>query len=562
MVRKMSYWMAGLLLLFTLTAAQAAKSYHATRFDVDVQVEQGGSLLVTETVVFEFAGGPFTFVFREIPLDHTDGITDIVASIDGRPIPAGTAPGQVEVSNQNPIRITWHFEPTSDTVHTFGLTYRVLGVVRQSETADLLQWQALPDDYDYAIDSSTSRFSYPAGTDLNASPQLLAGSGQVSQEDGLVTVTTAGLTANSPLVVALFFQPGQLISQPPRWQFEEQQRAALGPLWLAGAAVLFFVGLVVLFSYERTIRPQTGSVPAGSIITPPSPLSPALAGVLNNLGGKPTWSNALATLFDLADRNVLAVSEMSERKWYQGRDYVIQQVNDPAGLQPHEQGLLDMLFETKSGRVRQIEMSGLPTRMTGKQWQKFTNPLEADLENSRLVHPGRKQARLRMIVIGAIVCLVGLASFFLAIPLAPSFGQWPLAIGVSLLLLGFITLGVGSNLTILTDQGLKMAKQWREFANYLKQISKGNLPTQPDLFELYLPIVASYNLLNPWLKHFKKEGNVSLPTWFQTTGDDGFANFTHFAYFAGSAASSGGDAAGGAGAAGAGSAGGGSSGAG
>lgn len=559
MVRKMSYWLAGLLLLFTLTAAQAAKFYQATRFDVEVAVEQGGSLLVTETVVFEFGDGPFTFVFREIPLDHTDGITDIVASIDGRPIPAGTAPGQVEVSNQDPIRITWHFEPTSDSVHTFGLTYRVLGVVRQSETADLLQWQALPDDYEYGIASSTIRFTYPAGAKLIAAPQLLAGSGQVSQTEELVTVTAQELAANSPLVVALSFQPGQLISQPPRWQFEEQQRAALGPFWLVGAGILFLTGLVVLFSYERTIRPQTRPVPAGSVTTPPGPLPPALAGVLNNLGGKPTWSNALAALFDLAGRGILAISEISGRKWYEKRDYVIEQVTDPAGLQPHEQGLLDMLFENKSGRVRQLEMSGLSTKMTGKQWQKFTNPLEADLENSGLVHPGRKQARLRMIVMGVMVCLVGLASFFLVIPFAPAFGTWPLAIGVSLLLLGFITLGVGSNLTILTDQGLKIAKQWREFANYLQQISKGKLPTQPDLFELYLPIVASYNLLNLWLKHFNKEGPVSLPAWFQTTADDGFA---HFVYFAGSAAYSGGDATGGAGAAGAGSAGGGSSGAG
>lgn len=559
MVRKILYFIAGLALLLTLTAAQEAKSYHATRFDVTVQVENGGSLLVTETVVFEFIGGPFTFVFREIPLDHTDGITDIVASIDGRPIPAGTAPGQLEVSNQNPLHLTWHFEPISNSSHTFGLTYRVLGVVRQSETADLLQWQALPDDYDYAIDHSTVHFTYPAGAELIAPPQLLAGSGQLGQEDGAVIVTTEQLAANAPLVIALSFRPGQLISQPPRWQFEEQQWANLGPLWLAGAIILFITGLVVLFSYERTIHPPSSTIPAGSVTTPPDSLPAALAGLLNNSGGKPTWNNALATLFELAGRGILFISEASDQKWYQGRDYLIKQVNDPAGLQPHQQGLLDMLFETKSGRVRQIKMSELSTRMTGKQWQKFTNPLEADLENSGLIHPGRKQARLKMIVMGVMICLFGLASFFLAITLAPSFGQWPLSIGISLILLGFITLGVGSNLPILSDQGQKIAKQWREFANHLKQISKDKQPIPPDLFESYLPIIASYNLLNPWLKHFKKEGEITLPTWFQTTANDGFA---HFTYFASSVASAGGDATGGAGAAGAGSAGGGSSGAG
>ncbi len=74
-----------MVLCLTMGVSQAQeKSYSASRFDVDMTIEEGGSLLVKETIVFDFVGGPFTFVFRELPLDHTDGISVLEASVRWR----------------------------------------------------------------------------------------------------------------------------------------------------------------------------------------------------------------------------------------------------------------------------------------------------------------------------------------------------------------------------------------------------------------------------------------------------------------------------------------------
>jgi hypothetical protein len=81
---------------------------------------------VTETIDFRFVGGPFTYVYRNLPTDHTDGITDIAASMDGASLPQGKNAGEVEVSSGNPIQVTWHFTPTSDATRRFVLTYRDL----------------------------------------------------------------------------------------------------------------------------------------------------------------------------------------------------------------------------------------------------------------------------------------------------------------------------------------------------------------------------------------------------------------------------------------------------
>ena len=77
------------LMLVTANPILAAKDYRAERFDVQFDLQPDGSALVTETVVFRFEGGPFTFAFREIEPTETDGVTFISASMDGD----GNAPG-------------------------------------------------------------------------------------------------------------------------------------------------------------------------------------------------------------------------------------------------------------------------------------------------------------------------------------------------------------------------------------------------------------------------------------------------------------------------------------
>ncbi len=76
------------------------------------------------------------------------------------------------------MRITWHLEPTSSSSHSFALTYRADGVVRQEEGADALFWQALPDDYEYFIGESETVVNYPSYTALIAEPAAVGGHGR------------------------------------------------------------------------------------------------------------------------------------------------------------------------------------------------------------------------------------------------------------------------------------------------------------------------------------------------------------------------------------------------
>ncbi len=548
-------------LLFTLGAAQSTKSYDADRFDVEAVVQADGSLLVTETVVFNFHGEPFTYVFRELPTEYTDGIADVVGAIDGRTLAPGDQAGQLEVSGRDPLRITWHFEPTSDTSRIFSLTYRMLGLVRQADDQDVVIWQPLPDSYEYPIAASLVRLSYPANSVPLGAAEIQAGSAAVTGADSQVSFSQQNLAPNTPLVIALRFPQGSLISTPPHWQRQADARQAQAPFWIGAAAIILLAGSAILLSISPR---QTVPVEQTPRYEPPAPLPAAFANILDRQGARPDWNAALATLFGLAQRGTLVIEENPQKKWYRERDFFIKLAQEPADLLPHEQSLLALLFETKKGRSSSVSMAELSQRISSRAWEQFRQTLYAEFAAAGLLDAQRQQTGRRWTIAGSLLVIGGLV---IAIPMMLLLfgfsGLWPLLVAGSVILLGFVTLIVGALSTPLSRQGAALSSEWRSFAEYLKQVTRNKAAaTRPDMFDLYLPYAASFGILHSWARYFERKGWTKLPPWFQAltaTPDEAMGAFV--AMTAASSAS-GGSAAGAAGAAAAGAAGGGASGAG
>lgn len=563
MRQKLVFVLVAAMLLLGVPAAMAQeKSYSAERFDVDVVAQNDGSLLVTETVVFSFVGDPFTFVFRELPTDKTDGITILAASVDGRSYPQGSNAGQVEIDPGRNIRVTWHMEPTANVSRTFVLQYQVFGVVQQAENSDLLRYQPLPDEFEYTIDSSTITVRYPGTAVLQGSPTLTAGQAQLQHSGETVTLTRQNINPNETMVFEMTFDSGTLISAPPVWQAQQAEQRALVPVWFGLAAVILLAGAALSFWIWRSHQP-TASKGTAVLYEPPNNLPPAIAGVLNANGASPSWPNALATLFDLADRGILTIEEIPDKKWYQSQDFLIVRQTYPANLRPHEEGLLALLFESKNGPQTAVKLSKLNNVVTGKQWEKFTEPLKAEIKAAGFIDPQRKTRR-QWVIGGSVLVLIVAMLALVATPLLLDalFGAWPLVVAFSLFIVFVMLMAVGSSLTILTDEAKLMADEWQSFYRYLQNVTRKKAAVgEPNMFNRFLPYAASYGLLHQWAKFFQKEGWTELPPYFHAishSGDDGMAAFVAMTS---SSSASGGSAAG-AGAAGAGAAGGGASGAG
>ena len=507
-----------LMSLFLATPASAAKSYHAERFDVNIDIQENGSAIITETVEFHFSGDPFTFAFREISATETDGITFLDASMDGFLMPPGTQAGQVEVEAGNRMRVTWHFPPTSDSAHVFTVRYRADGVIRKGD-ADMLVWRAIPEDHDYSISKTTITLTYPSKAMPLEAPTL-SRSFDTSSSDDRFILTLGGLAEDEELILTANFAPTSLTQSAPQWQVRKEQTEAATARALpfgfgAGLATLILGGLG-LFTYARSNARELNISPLISNASPPSDLSPAIVGKLTA-----QHHAFMGAVFDLAQRGLLEVRE--EKGYWGTRNHELVRQGIAVTLEPFEQGLMDALF--KPGET-QINMSEIGARLASKK-KLFDEPLEQELIQRGWLDLERKTKKTRLTAAGVLTMLLSFIVGFITMA-AGGFAlsgnpDWfvPLAvlIGISagLFFLSIPVLIYAGTYSVLTPAGEELSVRWKGFAEYLKNVSKGREPViRPDYFEKYLTYAAVFGLGAGWAKYFQQLDGVPLPVWFHT----------------------------------------------
>jgi hypothetical protein len=548
-------------LLFNAQPVSADKNYSADRYDVNLVVMPDGSLQVTETVVLRFVGGPFTFVFRDISTTETDGISVQSASMDGQALPQGVKAGMVDIQPGSPVKVTWHFAPTSDSTHTFTLAYRATGVIRPLEN-DTLIWRVIPEEHEYNITHSTITLQPPAGINLVGAPTVDWPGASVEMEDRQAVIQAGITVANNSWVVTARFPRGSLAKSPPLWMARQLEQAdqirRAQPIALGSGLALIVLGVVALASLSQQFRRDPFSLPASVPASgqpqtrPPSDLAPALAASL--VYPNSTGFNFMATFYDLARRGVIKVDETAG-KWF-GKDFVITRQESEASLMPHETAVMEILFTlNRKGPRTQVRMSDLANTLI-TQSRKYNDAVNAEMTRLGLLDNARQKARSSALVSAVFALLVGIALLVAGAiwagvsSEASAWSQYTPAVtlvgaGVGLFIVSLAGLIYAASRSTLTLQGEQAASQWKSFVAYLKNIIRKREPsTGSDLFELYLPYTAAFGLVGGWAKYFQKAGGVQIPAWFhglqsQASGGD-FASFVAFTSSSSSSSDSGG----------------------
>ncbi len=555
------------------------KSYHAQRFDVLIKILPGGDLLISETVVFQFVGGTFSFAFREIPVEMMDSLEILSVQLDGEDMPFGDQPGQAEITSGNPVKVQWNFGPLSDQVHRFTLNYRVYAHVHQEGDYDTLDWDVLPNSHEYDIENSLVTIEYPEGVTLSQPPWVVRGSADVEQVANQVMLSAVNLGPDDPLQIRLRFPAGSLVPGQPAWLVAESTRAAVQAQMMqagfsAGIGALLVGLLGLLFAFQRLKhqdRDGDTTPPVGvSLVSPPSNLPPALAGMLVSGGRSLQWQHGLGVLFDLARKDAVAF-EQREFKLigkFGVKQFFIVRKNFGAGLRPEEQAYLDALFQGKEMQQGEIALTQLPAQVQ-KGWADLNRMAVEALESAGLSSAQRKDTSRQLGRLGLWVTLGSvawiLAVFFVLRGLfGPIWFAGFLGLGIGVLLAGMAIALTGSAFSPLNARGLQQAALWKGFADYLGKVTKGKEPpVRPDYYDVYLPYAAAFGLAEPWTKYFEKRGEVVLPSWFvPLAGMDSSDSMSALVSCVGATSSAGGDGGSGGGGGDGGGGGGGSSGAG
>ena len=532
-------------------SAAVQRSYFAERYDVTIDVQPGGTLLVTETVRFRFEGGPYTFVFRELAENRLDDIQLVEVAMDGQPLPEGDAPGAYEITDTDPLEVTWHFSPASDTSHDYTLTYRVLGAVRQNPDGDTILWRAVPEEHEYTIQRSDIRITYPADIEPLNAPSADPQAVRVESGSGETMVTMGPIDDDEPVDVSIRFPAGSLIDTPPAWQAAQMRRAAVAnearPYGLGGAALAGLLGIAGIFAAASGFRRDAADVTTFNMTSPPRDLPPALAARLTG-----SSTGFLGTLFDLAQRGFLRIEE-GPKKWGSRSFEVVQQAGS-GPLAPHESAFLAGLFK-KSDRVA---LSAIGQQASN---QPYSAAVDQELQDQGWLDASRKARRSRFMQWTALALVLGLFALMAGLiggsfitsdhALVPAVGAL-VGVGAALIVVGLIGLIAAAVQSPLSDEGVRQAAAWNSFKTYLQNVARGREEVQPtEMFERYLPHAAAFGIADAWGKSFQTRSEMPIPTWIRSvqqagTDDASFIVVLAAINSANTSASSSGGAAGGA----------------
>jgi uncharacterized protein (TIGR04222 family) len=557
------WWIVPLILLVLLflpqqTYAFPAKDYYADQFNSDITIQNNGSLLIKETEVFHFIGGPFHQVYRDLPTDNTDGIDIQQVSIDGKALTPGTSEGNYEVTSGNPQRVTWHFAGASDVTKTFEVTYLEHDVIQKNGHYDSLHAIVLPTQHSYPIHTATITIHYPTQTHLlNAQTEEYANITKAAQ---LITFAKQDIDNDATLHIILDFPGGSLITTPPQWQqqqIEDAKNQAIAdqrastlalPSLLAALLVLIF-GIFGSIQFKRIQQPRTGyPTPQQNGLTgrikhiptkydqrrtdPPDNLQPAEAGALLdssqiinaasqvNIG----INQALATLFDLANRGILSIKEdyiEGEKTRKPRSEFCIELESHPDNLKPHEESLLNLLFEESTTRPASAHFTDFARKYAANP-ARFNTLLEQEMAEKGLLNQTNTRLRARLLSVGRFLTGLGVIGMVIAIAAGAQNGFWPLfMILLALTIVGIVILNQRNHCYALTPEGERRAQDWQGFYAHLYDIVHGHAP-EADLdsdalnyqFVRNLPYAASFGMGQDWIDHFQSMGITSLPPWF------------------------------------------------
>jgi hypothetical protein len=486
-------------------------------------VQPGGTLDVTETIVFRFERGTFDDVLRVLPTRGHDGVSVLEVWMNGRRIAIGNAPGQAAVEGKGRNRVRWRFPPTSNSTHSFRVRYLVSGAVRQDARGDLLGWRVPGGDHSWRIESSTVDFELPAGVFAEPSVELRrTGAVSAHATAGGARVTARDVRANGWTNTTLVMPARSVIATAPAWQIAQQQRWAYVPWWLGAAGLVFLAGIIPVFGIRQGYEAPPKETPDA---TPPhaswlgDPLAPALAGAVA-ANGRASLEHAAGSFFALAERGVVVVTE-DRRGAFGTRTYSIARAVSRHALAPHEEAVLDTIFGAEG--AASVTLSTARTRLT-RRFKRISRALTAEMQTSGLLDPGRQTTRRAFLKVSCIAFVLAAAAFGGWLLTMERWAAWPLTIPAALVAAALAALIAAGTTTPLSNEGVRRARHWRAYKDHVTSLAK-HRGDPSAATQVALPYVIALGLSGEWSKYLKAQPGRA-PDWFHSPdGADGYSAF-------------------------------------
>jgi uncharacterized membrane protein len=505
------------LLLVPASAGAQTKTLYWQRYDVDITVQENGDLLIEEHQSIVFTSGTFTYGYRTIPLDKTDGVTSIQISEGDRQYEQSRSqdPYTFTTSKQdNELSVRWYFPPTANSTHDFVFRYTVVGGTRiDAQQGDSVFWKAIPPDHAFPINSARVNIHFPGNPDIGDTVSNFTLADITVEQNTVTYVARDRIPAGQQMEVGVAFGPGLITTEAPAWQ-TSQQRSNTYNLLLGGIGALVLVaGLagVILLWYMRGRDPQVG-LAAEYLTEPPSDIAPAVAGTL--VDERADTQDIISSLVDLARRGYLEMEETKSTGFLGlggGSEFTFRRTDKQwTDLLPFEKTILKKVFANRQERSL--------TDLKNKFYTAIPQ-IKRDLYKQTVSHgffrTDPETVRGRYAGLGIVLVVLAIGAGFLSVGV--------LAQTVGAVICPFISLGVtgvaliiaGQAMPVKTRKGAEETARWKAFRQYLREIERyADLQEATDQFDRYLPFAIAFNLERSWINKFAAVPATPIPYWY------------------------------------------------
>jgi len=493
------------VLLAAMALPLAARSLVIQNFNVTVEVNADGSIVLTETIRPRFTG-KWNGIYRTIPVEYKTPqsfnktlLLEVLSVTD-----EGGNKLRMESSRERHYRKLKIWVPgAQDAVRTVVLRYRVPNALLFFEDHDELYWNITGDEWEVPIENAGAVIKLPVGA---TGIRTLAFTGTYGSRESDADVNVNGNEITFQMRRNLAFREG--LTAVVGWDkgFVHEPTASenagmfLRSNWPLFIPVAVF-GLMFWLWHTRGRDPRLR--PISTQYAPPEGLTPGEIGTL--FDNSADMRDVTASLVDLAVRGYILIEEKTDEHLlglWSSKEYGFElrkKRSEWMSLKPHERHLLDSIFD--GGAVERVKLSDLENSFY-KKLPGIKNKIFDSLMAKKYFASRPDKVRTGYLVT-ALVC--GFLIVWAGGMYAAKSGMQPMPFVVAGIFSGLIVAVFGWFMPARTLQGTHAMEGVLGFEEFLGRVEADRFERMvktPELFEKYLPFAMALGVEKNWTKAF------------------------------------------------------------
>ncbi|MBI4813222.1 MAG: DUF2207 domain-containing protein [Methanobacterium sp.] len=492
-----------ILLLCTGYAFAEDRSYSIPSLDMDLFLQNDGSIHVKETIHYSFSG-TYNGVYRDLPLKNGQILQNVKVSTQG----AYSSQEIIDQGTNQRIKIYLYSDAAKTTSISskdvdVTLEYDLLHVLRFYNDIAELQYKMVGEGWEVPIDQLNAKIHVPSsdGVKYWFNPPYYAKNS--SWQGNTLEVTSGNIPSGDYFEVRMVLPKSQfsanpnngtIINQDALSQIEQIQndyqnqlnfKSTLYSILAILMILAIFIPVIIYFRYGREPKIDYQAEYERDI---PTDDPPALVNAICGPGfskkiGEPDMDGFKATIMDLIDRKYLLMEkEPPSKEGYGIDDSMFLKVNpgkDKSSLKGFELDILNFLKEFEEDGLISLDQisADLSDRETAKSFRDTYNNWKTDikdrfLSDDQLNKIFIKKGDTYLKIFGVVGIIVAAIVFFITITESLPAASYALLVSIVLGVVSIISLILPQKIAgQWTTYGEEYDAKWHNFKKYIQDFS-------------------------------------------------------------------------------------------